>query len=459
MAQQRDNWGSKLAFILAASGSAIGLGNIWRFPTVAYQNGGAAFVQIYMFFVLLIGFVILVGEISIGRSSQRNPVGAFRKLAPGSPWKLIGVLGVLTAWGVISYYSVVAGWTLSYIFTTAGGAFNHTMTAEEITAVFSSTVASPGKALFWHFAFMLLTVGVVVGGVKQGIERWSKILMPLLLLILIMLVIRSVTLDGAEVGLAKFFQADWSKVDFGTLVNALGQAVFSMSLGAGTMITYGSYMNRKENVIVSAGMVAVLDTVIAILAGLAIFPALFTMSGVEPEVGAKLIFIVLPRLFSEIPFGTLFGTGFFILLGVAALTSSISLLEVPVAYFVDERKWSRKKATVFCASVAFSMGIFSALSVGAVPGLSAVVTIEGRTLGFLDLMDLISGQCSMTFGAMMVAIFVGWRWGSKKLLEEISHEGHVGPARKLVAFLIRWVCPLVMLFLAVYILMHPSAFA
>ncbi len=459
MTHQRDGWGSRLAFILAASGSAIGLGNIWRFPAVAYQNGGAAFVQIYIVFVLLIGFVILIGEISIGRSTARNPIGAFRKLAPGSPWKFVGVLGVLTAWGVISYYSVVAGWTLSYIFTTAGGAFNHTMSAQEITAVFSSTVASPGRALFWHFAFMLLTVGVVVGGVKQGIERWSKILMPLLLLILILLVIRSVTLEGAEVGLAEFFRADWSKVGFGTFVNALGQAVFSMSLGAGTMITYGSYMNREENIVRSAGMVAILDTLIAILAGLAIFPALFTMSGVEPEVGAKLIFIVLPRLFSEIPFGTLFGTGFFVLLAVAALTSSISLLEVPVAYFVDERRWSRKRATVFCAIIAFCMGIFSALSMGAVPGLSSMLTLGERTLGFLDLMDLISGQCSMSFGAMMVAIFVGWRWGTKNLLAEISHAGYVGPVRKLVAFLIRWVCPLVMLFLALYILTHPSAFA
>ncbi|MBW7995395.1 MAG: sodium-dependent transporter [Candidatus Glassbacteria bacterium] len=459
MTQPRDNWGSKLAFILAASGSAIGLGNIWRFPTVAYQNGGAAFVQIYIMFVVLIGFVILIGEISIGRSAQRNPIGVYRKLAPGSPWKLVGVLGVLTAWGVLSYYSVVAGWTLSYIFTTAGGAFSQNLSAEEITEVFSATVASPGRALFWHFAFMLLTVGVVVGGVKKGIERWSKILMPLLLLILVLLVIRSVTLEGAEVGLAEFFRADWSKVGFKTLINALGQAVFSMSLGAGTMITYGSYMNREENIVRSAGMVAFLDTLIAILAGLAIFPALFTMSGMKPEVGAKLIFIVLPRLFSEIPFGTLFGTGFFILLGVAALTSSISLLEVPVAYFVDERKWSRKRSTVFCAIIAFGIGILSALSLGAVPGLSGIVTIGDRTLGWLDLMDLICGQCSMSFGAMMVAIFVGWRWGTKNLLDEISHNGYVGPVRKMVAFLIRWVCPLVMLLLALYILTHPSAFA
>lgn len=458
MTQPRDNWGSRLAFILAASGSAIGLGNIWRFPTVAYQNGGAAFVQIYILFVLLIGFVILIGEISIGRNAQRNPVGVFRKLAPGVPWKLVGVLAVLTAWGVVSYYSVVAGWTLSYIFTTAGGTFSHTMTAEEITSVFANSVASPGRALFWHFAFMMLTFGVVVGGVKQGIERWSKILMPLLLLILVLLVVRAVTLDGAEVGLAEFFRADWSKVGFKTFVNALGQAVFSMSLGAGTMITYGSYMHRDESIIKCAGTVAVLDTLIAILAGLAIFPALFTMSGIKPEVGAKLIFIVLPRLFSEIPFGTLFGTGFFILLAVAALTSSISLLEVPVAYFVDERKWSRAKATTFCAAVAFSVGTFSALSVGAVPGLSEIATLDGRTMGFLDMMDLLTGQCGMSIGAMLIAIFVGWRWGTENFLGEIADRGHVGTLSRLVAFQIRWVCPLVITLLALYILTHPTAF-
>ena len=460
MTDTRGNWGSRLAFVLAASGSAIGLGNIWRFPTVAYQNGGAIFVQIYILFVFLIGFVVLVGEVSMGRHTQRNPVGAFKRLAPASAWKFVGVLGVLTAWGVISYYSVVAGWTLSYVFTTAGGVFNNQLGQAEINGIFSATVGNPIKAIFWHFTFMFLTVGVVIGGVQKGIERWSKILMPLLLLILVLLVFRSLTLEGAEIGLSKFLKADWSKVSGTTVIAAIGQAVFSLSLGVGTMMTYGSYMNREENIIKSAGAVCFLDTLIAILAGLAIFPALFTMKGLEPEVGANLIFIVLPRLFSEIPFGTLFGTGFFVLLSLAAVTSSISLLEVPVAYFVDERGWKRKNATLLCGAIGFVVGIFSALSLGAVDWLSAITTIGSRTVGFLDLMDLIMGQYSMTFGAMMIALFVGWRWGTRALLKEISGEDTPPDRlRKIIAFQIRYVCPLLLIALIIILIINPNAFA
>jgi len=460
MTNARGNWGSRIAFILAASGSAVGLGNIWRFPTVAYQNGGAIFVQIYILFVLLIGFVVLVGEISLGRHTQRNPVGAFRRLAPKSAWRLVGVLGVLTAFGVISYYSVVAGWTLSYVFTTAGGVFNSQLTQAEISEIFGHTVGNPLKAVFWHFTFMLLTVGVVIGGVQKGIERWSKILMPLLLLILILLVIRSLTLEGAEIGLSKFLKADWSKVSGTTVIAAIGQAVFSLSLGIGTMMTYGSYMNREENIVRSAGAVCFLDTLIAILAGLAIFPVLFTMKGMEPEVGAKLIFIVLPRLFSEIPFGTLFGTGFFVLLSLAAVTSSISLLEVPVAYFVDERGWKRKNATLLCGAIGFLVGIFSALSLGAVDWLSEITTIGTRKMGFLDLMDLFMGQYSMTFGAMMIALFVGWRWGTPALLKEITGEdASPGRLRKIIAFQIRYICPLLLIALIVIMIINPNAFA
>lgn len=460
MTNARGNWGSRIAFILAASGSAVGLGNIWRFPTVAYQNGGAIFVQIYILFVFLIGFVVLVGEISLGRHTQRNPVGAFRRLAPRSAWRLVGVLGVLTACGVISYYSVVAGWTLSYVFTTAGGVFNSQLTQAEISEIFGHTVGNPHKAVFWHFTFMLLTVGVVIGGVQKGIERWSKILMPLLLLILILLVIRSLTLEGAEIGLSKFLKADWSKVSGTTVIAAIGQAVFSLSLGIGTMMTYGSYMNREENIVRSAGAVCFLDTLIAILAGLVIFPVLFTMKGMEPEVGAKLIFIVLPRLFSEIPFGTLFGTGFFVLLSLAAVTSSISLLEVPVAYFVDERGWKRKNATLLCGAIGFLVGIFSALSLGAVDWLSEITTIGTRKMGFLDLMDLFMGQYSMTFCAMMIALFVGWRWGTPALLKEITGEdASPGRLRKIIAFQIRYICPLLLIALIVILIINPNAFA
>ena len=459
MDKTRDNWGSKIAFILAASGSAIGLGNIWRFPTAAYRNGGAAFVWIYILIVIFIGFIVMVGEISMGRNVQRNPVGVYKKLAPRSLWTFVGYFGILTAWGVLSYYSVVAGWTIRYIFTSASGTFMKHLSEAEITNIFVSMVASPSQSIFWHFIFMLTTVGMVIGGVKKGIERWSKILMPMLFLIMFLLVLRAVTLEGAGAGLMKYLKADWSKVTGGTFIAALGQAIFSLSLGVGTMMTYGSYMRREENIVRSAGFVCFFDTMVAFMAGLAIFPVIFIMPGIEPEVGAKLIFIVLPRLFSEIPMGTIFGAAFFVLLFLAAVTSSISLLEVPVAYFVDERGWSRKKATLICGTIAFFAGILSALSVGAVGWLSHITDIGTRAMGFLDLADLFIGQYSMTFGAMMIALFVGWRWGTAALVQELSHGSNPGMAKKLIAFLIKYFCPLILIGLILYFILNPNAFA
>ncbi len=459
MSVRRDSWGSRAAFILAASGSAIGLGNIWRFPTVAAQNGGGAFVQIYLVFVVLLGFIVMIGEISLGRHTQRNPVGVFRQLAPRSLWVAVGFLGVAAGWGILSYYSVVAGWTLSYVFTTAGGTFSSGISAEKIDEIFLGTIASPTRAIFWHLLFIMLTVGVVMGGVKKGIERWSKILMPLLFVLLLLLVVRSLTLENAHIGLKKYLSADWSKVSGNTLISAMGQAFFSLSLGMGTMITYGSYMRREENIIRSVGWVCFFDTLIAVLAGLVIFPALYTMEGLEPEAGAKLIFIVLPNLFSQIPFGTLFGTGFFLLLAVAALTSSISLLEVPVAYLVDERKWPRKRAAIFSGFIAFVLGIFSALSLGSVTGLSHIMDIGSRTLGFLDMMDLFFGQFSLTLGALLIALFIGWKWGTRALVDEFSSRESRSWVSGLIAFQIRYVCPLVLIALLLYLILNPNAFA
>ena len=455
----RDKWGSKLAFILAASGSAIGLGNIWRFPSVAAMNGGGAFVQIYLAFVILIGLTVMVAEISLGRNTQRNPVGAFKQVAPRSAWVAVGFLGVAAGWGILSYYSVVAGWCLNYIYVTGSGTFSGEMAPGYVEKVFGEMLSNPWQVIGLHLLFMLLTAGVVIGGVKQGIERWSKILMPMLFIILILLVIRAVTLPGAEKGIKVFLYADWSKVTGSTIIAALGQAFFSLSLGMGTIITYGSYMNKREKIVQAAAWVCGMDSLIAILAGLAIFPALYTMPQVEPSAGAKLIFLVLPNLFAEIPFGTVFGTGFFILLTLAAVTSSISLLEVPVAYFVDERGWSRKKATLVCALIAFSLGIFSALSLGAVSSLSHVLDIGTRQLGFLDLMDLMFGQFSLTVGALLIALFVGWRWGTVALKKEIVGEGKEGKFVKFLAFQIRYTCPIVLVGLLLYLLLHPNAFA
>ncbi len=457
-AQNRGQWGSKLGFILAAAGSAIGLGNIWRFPATAGQNGGGAFVAVYLASIVIICFAVMIAELALGRNTQRNPVGVYKKLAPGSSWKYFGVLGVLTGWGISSFYSVVAGWTLGYIYKTATGAFSNA-SPQQISQIFGDFVSNPVSAIGFHAAFMVITMLILFGGVKSGIERWSKILMPVLLVILILLVIRSVTLPGAEKGLAFLLQPKWDELTGRGVLAAVGQAFFSLSLGMGTMITYGSYLSRKENLFESAAWVCTLDTLIALLAGLAIFPALFTIPGLEPTIGAGLIFVVLPNIFNKIFLGGLFGTGFFILLAIAAVTSLISIVEVPVAYFVDELKWSRKKAVWVGGLGAFIVGIPAALSLGAVGWLSSVMTIEGRNYGFLDLMNLLFGQYSLIIGSLGVALFVGWRWGVSSINKEIE-QGHPGYRHQaLYGFLIRFLSPIIIAGLLIYLLIDPNAFA
>jgi len=454
---ERGNWSSKLGFILAGAGSAIGLGNIWRFPTTAGQNGGAAFVVVYLIAVIFICLAVMLGELMLGRHTQKNPVVMYKKLAPGTAWKYFGVLGVLTGWGISSFYSVVAGWTLGYIFKTATGVFT-SLNSDQIGNVFAHFVANPVSSIGLHAAFMVLTMLILYGGVKAGIERWSKILMPMLFLILILLVVRSVTLDGGHIGLAFFLKPKWADLTGRSVIAAVGQAFFSLSLGMGTMITYGSYLSKKENLISSASWVAALDTIIALLAGLAIFPALFAV-GLKPTMGAGLIFVVLPNLFNEIFLGQLFGTGFFILLAIAAVTSLISIVEVPAAYFIDELKWSRRKAVSVSGLGAFIAGIPAALSLGAVDWLSNLLSIEGRNYGFLDLMNLLFGQYSLIIGSLGIALFVGWKWGIANALKEIG-EGHPNfKYIKTFSFVVRFLAPVSIAGLLIYLLVNPNAFA
>ena len=280
---ERGIWSSKIGFIMAGAGSAVGLGNIWRFPTIAGQNGGAAFVFVYLLSVILICLAVMIAELALGRHAQRNPVGVYKTLAPGTAWKYLGILGVLTGWGIASFYSVVAGWTLGYVFKTAAGAFIN-LGPDEIATVFSDFTTNPVLSIGCHAIFMGLTMLILYGGVKAGIERWSKILMPVLLVILVLLVVRSVTLPGAGKGLAFYLKPNWSALTGKGVVAAMGQALFSLSLGMGTMITYGSYLSRKDNLISSAGWVASLDTGIAILAGFAIMPAIFAFD-LDPAAG------------------------------------------------------------------------------------------------------------------------------------------------------------------------------
>jgi NSS family neurotransmitter:Na+ symporter len=432
----RGQWSSKTGFILAAAGSAIGLGNIWRFPFEAGQNGGGAFVLLYVIFVVLIGVPYMFAELALGRSSHKNPVGAIDEIRPGSPWRAIGMLGVLTGVGILSFYGVIAGWTIGYIFKMAVGK----------TAGFGEYIANPGAVLGLFALFMLLTTLIVHGGIQQGIERWAKILMPLLLLLMIGLIVYSNTLDGATKGLSFYLKPDFSKITGTVALKALGQAFFSLSLGMGLMITYGSYVSKTDNMMTSGLAIAFFDTLIAIFAGLIIFPALFSM-GHQPDAGPTLVFVVLPELFLQMPGGIVVGTLFFVLLSIAALTSTISLLEVQVTYMVDQHGSHRKKVVWGAALLTFLVGVPSALSQGASDFLTNFSVLPERLTGdpdFLSHMIFIFGDFSLAFGALMLSIFVGWVWGAKNAADEIELGSHFfARTRGVWMFMIRFFIPVV----------------
>lgn len=433
----RGEWTSKLGFVLAAAGSAIGLGNIWRFPYVTGQSGGAAFVVIYLFCILLICLPYLFAELTLGRNSQRNPVGAIKAVKANTPWTLVGGLCVLTGVFILSYYGVIAGWAFGYIFK---GILSP-------ATEFGVFIATPAIVIPLFGVFMLLTIMVVLGGVEHGIERWAKVLMPVLLVLMFVIIIRSVTLPGAGAGLEFYLKPDFSKVDGEVMLAALGQAFFSLSLGMGAMITYGSYLPKRENILVAGGFVAIFDTMIALLAGLMIFPAVFAL-GADPASGPALIFDVLPGVFDAMPLGTLMSILFFILLSIAALTSTVSLLEVVVSFFVDETSWSRKKSVWIIGLATFAIGLPSALSAGASERLSDMTWLlgEGGFFGqtdYLSVMDAIWGNISLAFGALLISIFVGWIWGAKNAAAEIREGSNLSATGQRVwSFFIKYVCPI-----------------
>ncbi len=448
----RGLWTSKTGFILAAAGSAIGLGNIWRFPFTAGENGGGAFVLIYLMFVALIGIPVLLAELSIGRQTERNPVGAFKALVPGSWWPFVGGLGVATGFGILSFYSVIAGWTLAYLYKAIVGGFGMNLTAADSEAIFVEIVGDPLLAIVLTVAFLLLTILVVRGGVSGGIERATKVLMPLLFILLVILAIRSVTLPGAMEGVSYLFKPDFSEITTSVAMNALGQALFSLSLGMGAMITYGSYFPKSENLPVAGASVAVFDTLIAVLAGLIIFPALFAV-GVEPGAGPSLVFVVLPTIFDSLPAGGFFAIAFYFLLTIAALTSTISLLEVVVSYFVDERGWTRNKAAWVLGSICMVLAVPSALSQGANDTLTNMV---GG--GFLNLQNIIWGNFSLSIGALLICVFVGWKWGVPAARASLEGGGFALPAAGMWSFLIRFVCPVAVAIVLIFIIVTGNYF-
>ncbi|MBN2480390.1 MAG: sodium-dependent transporter [Bacteroidales bacterium] len=446
--KKRGAWGSRLGFLLAAAGSAIGLGNIWRFPYITGENGGAAFVILYLFFVFAIGLPVLIAELTIGRNTRKNPVGAFKKLFPKTLWKWVGALGVFTGIATLSFYAVVAGWALGYFIKTLLGDFNQAITGAQSETIFSQFSSNPLFVIGLFFLFILLTAVIVKEGVSAGIERWSKILMPVLFILLIVLAVYSMSLEGAGRGLEFYLKPDFSKITPTTFAMALGQAMFSLGIGIGIMITYGSYLSKNDHLVGSASIVVLFDTVIAIIAGLIIFPALFAMN-MDPAGGPGLIFNVLPSIFAKMPIGTVFGGGIFLLISLAALTSTISILELPVSYFIDDRKWSRKKATWLISLIAFIMGIPSALSMGASDYLSDIPFFG---MGFLDMMSIVFANYALTIGAFFISVFVGYKWGIKAAVKDIEQSGHKFRLKAVWAFLIRFICPVAIAVILGYIM-------
>ena len=413
MEEKREKWGSKTGFILAAAGSAIGLGNIWKFPYIAGENGGASFIIVYLICIAIIGLPVLIAEILIGRTTQRDPVGAFYKLSSSKLWASVGGMGIVGGFLILSFYAVIAGWAVGYIVEAVLGNFNSFTEPTSASDHFNSLVGNIYWILGYFTFFMIVTMVIVYAGIQKGIERGSKIMMPILLLLLIILMIRGITLEGASAGMDFLWNPDWSKIDAQSVLIALGHAFFTLSLGMGAMLTYGSYMSKKDSVPNSALQIVILDTAIALIAGVAIFTSVFAV-GLDPAAGPGLIFHTLPSVFIKMPGGYIFSILFFVLLTIAALTSSISLLQVVVSYFVDERKWNRHTAVTVLAGFIFLLGVPSALSYNVLSDFK----IFG--LNFFDLVDFIASNVILPLGGMLIAIFVGWVWGFDKVIVNVK---------------------------------------
>ncbi|MCK8824654.1 sodium-dependent transporter [Fuchsiella alkaliacetigena] len=428
---QRENWTSRLGFILAAAGSAVGLGNIWRFPYVAGTNGGAAFLVLYLIAIVLIGYPVMVTEMTIGRKTQKNPVGAFKSLAPDAPWWLVGALGVFTGFVILSFYSVVGGWSMAYVVKAANGFIAGTDFGE----VFVGHISGVGEPLLWHATFMFLTITIIGSGVVKGIQKAVEVLMPILFVLLLILVFRAITLPGAGEGLAFYLTPDFSQITGQTFLEAIGQSFFTLSLGMGAIITYGSYLSDDDNINDNAAYVAGFDTLIAILAGFAIFPAVFAL-GFSPDAGPGLVFTILPAVFAEMPLGTIFGFLFFLLLTISAITSAISLLEVVVAYVVDEHQWNRKKAAWLAGIIIFIVGIPPLL------GYSTLAEVNFLGMDILDTYDWISGNIFLPLGGLLTAVFAGYAWGARETVEEANKVKGAISVGAIYSFLIKYLVPI-----------------
>lgn len=419
---------------MAVAGSAVGLGNIWRFPFLAGQNGGAAFVILYLVLILIVGIPLMLSEFSIGKATHKSAVGAFKELAPRKKWYWIGYLSIVTGFTILGFYSVIAGWTIKFLVDAAQNTFSG-QSSIEISESFNAFVNSGWQPILYTGLFLAISTWIIMRGVEKGIEKSNKILMPILLVILVLLSINSMTLSGFGEGMNFLFNPDFSKITTQTVLDAMGQVFFSLSIGMGVLITYSSYVVTNENMSKSIGTVTIIDTAIAIIAGIAIFPAVFTY-GLEPSQGPALVFITLPNIFAQIPAGFVIGTLFFVLLFIAALTSVVSIMEMITAFFIEEYGVSRRKAISFISLGVFAMAILSALS-----------QVEGSSLvlfgsNVFDWLDKLSSNFFMTFGAFATALFTGWMFQKKKLRKVFTSNGrYMNWLFPVFLFVIRFVCP------------------
>ena len=436
----RANFGTKLGVILASAGSAVGLGNIWRFPYMTGEYGGAAFIFVYLGCVLLFGAPIMMAEFLIGRRSQSNTARAYQKLAPGTQWRWVGRMGVLAGFLILSYYSVVAGWTLEYICAAGLGHFAGKDPADYV-ALYDTFVSNPWLPVVWTVVFLLITHLIIVKGVEKGIERSSKIMMPALFILLLILAVCALLLPGAGRGIEFLLKPDFEKVDGGVLLAAMGQAFFSLSLGMGCLCTYASYFKPDTNLPKTAFSVAVIDTCVAILAGIIIFPAAFAV-GIQPDSGPGLLFVTLPNVFQQafgnVPFlAALLAVMFYILLALAALTSTISLHEVVTAYLHEEFNLSRAKAARLVTAGCIILGTFCSLSLG----VGREYTLFGMTL--FDLFDFVTAKLMLPLGGLFIALFTGWYLDKKIVWEELTNRGTLKVRiYRLIVFLLKFVAPI-----------------
>ena len=454
---KRAQWTSNFGFIMAAAGSAVGLGNLWKFPFLVGQNGGSAFILAYLFFVVFIGITLAIAEISIGRSTQLNPIDAYEKISPKLKW--VGALGAISGVIILSYYAVVGGWILYYL-SKSLLSFNSSL---DYTNVFSEFTSNVWLQLLTFSIYFLINYEIIVSGVQKGIEKCSKILMPALFVMMILVTIRTLTLEGAQEGIVFLLKPDFAKLNGKTILAAMGQVFFSLSLGVGTLLTFGSYLKKEDNMLKSAFYIPIIDTLVAILAAVAIMPAVFAYN-LEPTAGPSLMFITLPTIFSKMPLGNIIGFVFFILVFFAAITSSISMLEALISFLVDHYKWNRTKAVKLSTIVTFLLGIPSALSFNLIKDFHI---LPEKTV--FEFMDFLASNIIMPIGGIALCIAVGWIWdgGIKKIktsdtsaeekdsymvyvnnsaIKEITNNGKIKfSIISIWAFFLKWLCPIAIL--------------